>query len=101
MAKYYNQKHKERSYTLGDLVILSSKHVRIGKVSVKLQDRYLGPFKVLRTIGSNVYTLTLPKKYGRLYNTFYISLLEAYNKREGSKLPKPINIEREEEWEVE
>ena len=64
-------------------------------------ERYLGPFKVLARIGQNVYKLKLPKKYRRLHHTFYVSLLEAYRVREGSKVLKPKDIDRVEEYEVE
>ena len=101
MAKYYNKGWKPRSYTPGDHILLLSKNIRLRRVSRKLADRYLGPFKVLKAIGRNAYTLALPKKYGRLYNTFYISLLEPYSMREGCEPPEPTEIEGEEEWEVE
>lgn len=52
-------------------------------------------------MGQNAYTLCLPKKYGRLHNTFHVSLLEAYHMRDGGEPPEPMDIDREEEWEVE
>jgi hypothetical protein len=52
-------------------------------------------------MGKNTYTLALPKKYRRLYNTFYVALLELFTVRLGRSLSAPIDIVGEEEWEVE
>ena len=100
-AKYYNRKHKSKTYKVGDLVLLSSKNIRLQRASKKLADKFLGPFKVLKVVGLNAYTLQLPKKYGRLHNTFHVSLLEPYSLRKGSVVPAPIEIDGGEEWEVE
>jgi len=101
MAKYYNKHRKPKSFAPGDLVMLSSKNIRMRKASKKLAGKFLGPFKVLKVIGQNAYTLQLPRKYGRLHHTFHVSLLEAYSMREGRGAPEPIEIDGEEEWEVE
>ena len=89
------------SYQVGDLVLLSSKNIRLRRASKKLSDRYLGPFQVLKVVGPNAYTLKLPKEYGRLHNIFHVSLVEPFKKRPGSVTPAPIDIDQEEEWEVE
>ena len=100
-SKYYNRKHMPKAYKPGDLVLLSSKHIRLQKASRKLADKFLGPFEVLKVVGKNAYTLKLPKKYGRLHSTFHVSLLEPYRQRPGSEKPTAIDIASEEEWEVE
>jgi len=101
MTRYYNKRRKEKSYSPGDLVMLNSKHIRTRRASRKLDDRFIGPFEVLKTIGQNAYTLRLPTRYGRLHNTFHVSLLEPYRMREGREIPAPIEIDGEEEWEIE
>ena len=85
------------SYKEGDIVLLTSKHIRSLRANKKLIDKFLGPFKVLRRRGKNVYTLNLPKKYGRLHPTFHVSLLEPYKKRMGVAPPEPVNIAGDEE----
>ena len=67
------------------------------RASKKLIDRYLGSFKVLGVIRKNIYRLKLPKKYGHIYSTLYILLLEPYYIREGYEPPKPIDIDGEDE----
>ena len=57
MAKYYNRKHTDKSYRIGDEVMLASKNIRLRKPSRKLTDKYLGPFKVLEPIGKAAYKL--------------------------------------------
>ena len=98
--KYYNRKRTAKHYQVGDLVMLSAKNLRLRKASRKLAERFIGPFEVLKVISANAYTLKLPKKYGRLHNTFHVSLLEPYSKRPGSGVPAPIDLQGEEEWEV-
>ena len=101
VTEYYNRKHKAKIYAPGDLVMLSAKNIRLRKASKKLADQFLGPFEILKAVGQNAYTLRLPKKYGRLHNTFHVSLLEAYSMREGREAPEPIDIDGDQEWEVE
>jgi transposase InsO family protein len=100
MSKYYNKKHKERTYQEGEKVMLSAKNIRMRKASKKLTDRYIGPFTILEAVGKNAYRLDLPKHY-RIHPTFHVSLLERYRRREGAATPEPIEIEGEEWWEVE
>jgi transposase InsO family protein len=98
---YYDKKHQERIFLVGELVLLAAKHIRTLRASKKLADRNLGPFKILGRKGQNAYTLDLPVKYGRLHPTFHVSLLEPYHMREGRELPEPVDIDGEDEWEVE
>jgi transposase InsO family protein len=99
--KYYNAKHKDRSYRVGDQVLVSSQHIRLRKPAKKLTDRFLGPFEVLKTQGLNAYVLDLPKVYQKLHATFHVSLLEPYVAREGEEPPPPVSPEDEDVWEVE
>jgi hypothetical protein len=89
VTKYYNKKRKDISFTKGTLVLLSSRYIRTLRVSKKLADKFLGPFKILKRIRNNAYKLDLLAKYGRLYYTFYMSLLEAYRARPSSEAPTP------------
>jgi hypothetical protein len=101
MAKHYDKKRKAIFFNVGDQVMLSSKNIRMLRVSKKLADQNIGPFSVLERIGKNAYRLDLPRKYGRLHHTFHVSLLHAYRRRPGEATPEPVDIDDEEEWEVE
>ena len=65
---------KPQSYTSGNKVWLSSKHLKT-KRNPKLEAKFLGPFWVLHPLGKQVYMLKLLKKW-RIYNNLHISLLE-------------------------
>jgi hypothetical protein len=47
--KYYNAKYKDMSYRIGDQVLVSSQYIRLRKPAKKFTDRFLGPFKILKT----------------------------------------------------
>ena len=104
-AKYYNQKHKPMSYSVGDLVMLSTKNLKQKRPSKKLSHKFVGPFRVEDKVGSQAYRLTLPNTY-RIHNTFHVSLLERYHHRTGdaeaeSMLQAPELIDDDEQWEIE
>ncbi len=87
-------------YQLGDLIILSSRNITIKRPSKKLDTKFLGPFKVVETKGKQAYKLNLPQTYSRIYNIFYISLLEPYKQRLDNILPEPTPIKRQLEHKV-
>jgi hypothetical protein len=97
MKAYYDNRHKERIFTIRELVMLAAKHIRTLRVLKKLVDRNIRLFKILGRKGQNVYTLELPQKYSCLHPTFHVLLLELYHMRDVYELPKPINIKGEEE----
>jgi hypothetical protein len=77
-AKYYNKKHKDISYNVGDEVLLSSRNIRTRRACKKLNNRFIGPFRVMKKVSRNIYKLNLLKRYGRLHKTFDVTLLEPY-----------------------
>ncbi|KIV98558.1 uncharacterized protein PV09_09478 [Verruconis gallopava] len=104
-AKYYNRRHEPMAFKTNDLVLLSTKHLRLKQPSKKLAPRFVGPFRILEPVGTQAYRLQLPASW-KVWNTFHVSLLEKYHQREGgentaNQLPLPEIIDDEEEWEVE
>ena len=73
-AKYHNRTVKERCYAPDDMVWLNSKHIKT-KRNKKLEHKFLGPFKVLRPVGTQAYELELPKSW-KIHPVFHVSLLE-------------------------
>ena len=43
---YYNRKHRDVRYTVGDLVLLSTQNLRIKGAPQKLQRKFCGPFRI-------------------------------------------------------
>jgi hypothetical protein len=89
------------TYNVGDLVLLSTKNLRLARLKKKMGARFVGPFRVRDAVGSQAYRLSLPTSY-QIHNVFYVSLLEPYNQRAGEEPDDlmPLAVE-EDEWEVE
>ena len=73
--KYYDKKHRDIHYNVGDLVLLSTRNLRIKGVPTKLQRRFVGPFKIQEVIGQQSYRLTLPEDW-KIHPVFHVSLLK-------------------------
>jgi Chromo (CHRromatin Organisation MOdifier) domain len=82
-ARYYNKKHKPKTYSIGDWVMLSAKNLKQNRPSKKLSNRWLGPFQIEATIGKQAYRVILPKNMSRVHPTFHVSLLEPFKRRDG------------------
>ncbi|XP_052198699.1 uncharacterized protein LOC127805884 [Diospyros lotus] len=54
------------------------KGVRRFGVSGKLSPRYIGPFEILRRVGSLAYELALPPQLAHVHNVFHVSMLRKY-----------------------
>ena len=59
--KYYDRRHKDVAYKVGDLVLLSTRNLKMKGIPGKLQRRFVGPFQVIETIGQQAYRLSLPE----------------------------------------
>lgn len=68
-----NKKGKEVVYNPEDLVFLSSRNIKTTRPSKRLDDKILGPFKVLKAMGAS-YHLQLPTTM-RIHDIFHPSLL--------------------------
>ena len=77
----HNKGVKPRSYAPGEKVWLSSKYLKT-KRNHKLEAKFFGPFRVLHPVGKQAYKLELPKKW-RIYDVFYVSLLEQDTTKKG------------------
>ncbi|GJV78558.1 putative reverse transcriptase domain-containing protein [Tanacetum coccineum] len=73
---YANLKHKPMEFQVRDKVMLKVSPwkgvVRFGKRG-KLNPRYVGPFKVLKKVGTVAYKLELPQELSRVHNTFHVN----------------------------
>ncbi|GJS39935.1 putative reverse transcriptase domain-containing protein [Tanacetum coccineum] len=76
---YADLKRKPMEFQVGDKVMLKVSPwkgvVRFSKRG-KLNPRYVGPFKVLKKVGTVAYKLELPQELSRVHNTFHVSNLK-------------------------
>ena len=59
--KYYDKRHRGVHYKVGDLVLLSTRNLKMKGIPGKLQKRFVGPFEILEKIGQQAYRLSLPR----------------------------------------
>jgi hypothetical protein len=98
--KYYNAYKKEIFFVIRNEIFINAKNLRVRKLCKKLTDRYVGPFKVFKSIGLNAYELKFFKTYKRLYRTFLMSLLESYSRKEGEESPRPVDLDKKDRFQV-
>ena len=70
----HNKGVKPRSYASGDKIWLNSKYIKT-KRNQMLEAKFFGPFRMFYSVKKYAYKWELPKKW-RIYNVFYVSLLE-------------------------
>jgi hypothetical protein len=99
--KYYDTHRKEISFAIEDKILINAKNLRVRKSCKKLTDRYVGLFKVSKSVGFNAYELELSETYGRLHRTFPVSLLEPYSRREGEEPPEPVDLDKKDRFQIE
>ena len=104
-AKYYDAKHEERYFCVGDKVMLSTKNLKLKRPSKKLTPKFIGPFRVKDVVGRQAYELFLPNMYSRLHPVFPVTYLEPYKERPNDSsepdLPMPDLADENAEYEVE
>ena len=49
--KFYNKSRTLKTFKKGEKVMLRAKYIRQLRPSVKLTDKYLGPFKIIKVVG--------------------------------------------------
>jgi hypothetical protein len=91
----------EVPFKVGDMVMLSTKNLKLKYGCNKLMPRFVGPFTVVKQSSPVAFKLELPSTM-RVYNVFHTSLLKPYKHRPGDPVPhpKPLLVEDEEEYEV-
>ncbi|MBW0524648.1 hypothetical protein O181_064363 [Austropuccinia psidii MF-1] len=88
----------------GDKVWLAFKNIKTERPTKRLPERWLGPFEVIKKIGSHAYHLKLPQQWKSVHPVFHVSLLEPVKQsaipNQHQLPPPPVLVEEQEEWEV-
>ncbi|MBW0530242.1 hypothetical protein O181_069957 [Austropuccinia psidii MF-1] len=108
IRRFKNYEDRNRTITPdvqpGDKVWLASKNIRTTRPTKKLSERWLGPFEVIKKIGSHAYHLKLTQQCKSVHPVFHVSLLEPVTQStipDQHKLPPPpLLVGEQEEWEV-
>jgi RNase H-like domain found in reverse transcriptase/Reverse transcriptase (RNA-dependent DNA polymerase)/Integrase zinc binding domain/Chromo (CHRromatin Organisation MOdifier) domain/Aspartyl protease len=88
--RYADTKRAPLTLSVGQSVLLSSKNIKIATTGTpKLLPRYLGPFKVVRLIGTAAVKLEIPATW-KLHPVFHVSLLKLWD---GPTSSEPLAVE--------
>ena len=93
--KFADMKRREERYQVGDQVMLTTD--KLAGARGKLQDRWVGPFTVVKAFDNGVNVqLELPKQYSKLHPVFHVEKLKRFSPssmewpgREQPARPKP------------
>jgi hypothetical protein len=80
-AKYADQHRRDVDFKVGDQVLLSTAHLRLtggSERAAKFAYKYIGPFKIKRTINKNACELELPTTM-QIHPVLNVSRLKAYH----------------------
>jgi len=95
MRRYTDPEQKAPpAYQVGDLVMLSGRHIKTRRPTKKLDHKNHGPFQIENIVSPLAIRLTLPRKW-KIHNVFHVSLLEPYRTSEHRAPPDPSKVLRE------
>ena len=89
---YYDRKHRDIQFTVGDSVLLSTQNLRLKGIPHKLQWKFCGPYKILEKIGAQAYRLQLPNMW-RIHPVFHVSLLKQWRPSTLQQVPGEVELE--------
>jgi hypothetical protein len=107
MARFYNRHRRPTPvFRPGEKVYLDGSDIKTTRPSQKLSHRRLGPYEVVKAVGTHAYQLKLPRSLSQLHPVFpVIKLTPAPPDLIAGRCPKPppppVLVEGEQEWEVE
>ena len=89
---YYDRKHRDMQFAVGDSVLLSTQNLRLKGIPHKLQRKFCGPYKILEKIGAQAYRLQLPDTW-RIHPVFHVSLLKHWRPSLVQQVPGEVELE--------
>lgn len=111
MKQKLDSKRRDVTFSVGDRVLLSAVNLRLpptpGSESYKLNEKYVGPFKILERTSEVNYKLDLPGLM-QVHPVFHISKLKRYKEsprkfgdRDTGPFSDKVIVDPDEEWIVE
>ena len=99
---YADRARRDAEFTEGQDVLVSTRNIRLkGPGSPKMMPKWIGPFKVMKRIGTSAYELELPRNL-LLHDVFHVSLLKPFHSDGRVQPPPPaLMVDGQEEFEVE
>jgi hypothetical protein len=107
MARYYNQRRTPApKFVVGEKVFLDASDIHTTRPTKKFAHRFLGPYPVIRPVGSHAYRLKLPPSMSRIHPVFHVVKLmpvppDPITGRRAKPPPPPEIVGGEERYEVE
>ena len=83
----HDRRRREVTFKEGDLVVLNTAHLKKSGLPVKLQRKFVGPFKVLERHGDVAYELQLLENW-RQHPVFHVSLLKPWQAGQFQDIPQ-------------
>ena len=77
-SKYYDKKHRDVEFNEGEMVLLSTRNLKMKGIPGKLKKRFVGPFRIEQRIGQQAYKLSLPENW-KVHPVFHVSLLKSWH----------------------
>jgi hypothetical protein len=107
-SQYQGPADRRRSsppdFGVGDQVWLNAKNITTKRPSKKLDQKRLGPFKILKVISSHAFRLQLPRELRFIHPVFHVSLLEPYHPNTIPNRvhppPMPVEVDGQTEYEI-
>ena len=90
--KYYDQKHWDIQFAVGDTVLLSTQNLRFKGIPHKLQRKFCDPYKILEKIGAQAYHLKLPDTW-RIHPVLHVSLLKQWRPSTVQQVPGEVELD--------
>jgi hypothetical protein len=91
--QYYDQNHRRVEYQVGDEVLLKAQNLQLKLPgTVKLANRYIGPYLITERVGTVAYRLALPVTL-HIHDVFHVSVLTKF-RRAGGKGSDPDRFGR-------
>jgi hypothetical protein len=90
-ASYFDPRHREVEFDVGDLVFLKvspMRGIRRFGLKGKLSPHFVGPFEVLKRVGKVAYMIALPPHL-QAHNVFHVSMLRRCLRDPSQHIPMP------------